>query len=207
MAFLYGMRFFKYDDRHDILFLIFHCSFSERVDESGKEILFSAARSSFRSSSFSRERGRMFALVAPNPQQMEALPPPRCECFQQKWEGLSVAQAASGTHTLWPRGDTREDIPILHLPQGTSHSPATSLLRLPYDRKTNCTQMSSLKCPREMRHKYIPVAASSGVCEATPMAAPEPCLVWGGQHSEEEEDAQQPGPDQTKTTMALPSSV
>lgn len=108
MAFLYGMRFFKYDDRHDILFLIFHCSFSERIDKSGEEILFSAARSSFRSSSFSRERGSMFALVAPNPQQMEALPPLRCECFQQKWEGLSVAQAASGTHTLWPRGDTGE---------------------------------------------------------------------------------------------------
>lgn len=104
---LYERMFFKYDDRHDILFLIFHCSFSECISKSDKSIVFSSlfccektVKDCFRSSHVSRKRGGMSHVIVPNLQQVEALPLPHHECFQLESEALSSTCCLSNSHPL-----------------------------------------------------------------------------------------------------------
>lgn len=177
---------------------MFHCSFSECINESDKNI------HSF--SLFCCEQLFPFLQFFQN-KGLECLPSqpqtPNKPCLRQDSEALSSTRCPRSPHSLAQRGPLRITL-LFCIATGDPVFTARLISKAAVRQKDNQhTEVLVIQVSKRGDTCHVPMAGGSGGCEAAQTAAPESCLLRG--RTPRRRRPSSLARDHTKTTMALPS--
>lgn len=178
---------------------MFHCSFSECINESDKNIhsfsLF-CCEQLFPFLQFFQKKGWSACRHSPK------LPTNR-KCLRQDSEALSSTRCPRSPHSLAQRGPLRTTL-LFCIATGDPVFTARLISKAAVRQKDNQhTEVLVIQVSKRGDTCHVPMAGGSGGCEAAQTAAPESCLLGG--RTPRRRRPSSLARDHTKTTMALPS--
>ena len=186
---------------------MFHCSFSECINASDKNIhsfsLF-CCEQLFPFFPFFQKKGWGVCRHSPKLPTSGALLPPNRKRLQQDSEVLSSTRCPRNPRSLAQRGPLRTTL-LFCVATGDPVFTARLISKAAVRQKDNQhTEVLVIQASKRGDTCHVPVAGGSEGCEAARTAAPESCLLWG-RTPRRRRMLSSLARDHTKTTTALPS--